>query len=266
MANTNNYIDINKSNWDSRVDTHFDSEFYNVEQFKDGKTSLNSIELDLLKDISGKKIAHLQCHFGQDTLSLARLGAEVAGLDFSEKAISKANQLNKDLGLNAQFVCADVYEANEVLNDQFDLVFTSYGTIGWLPDINKWASTIKQLLKPGGKLVFVEFHPVIWMFDDNLKNIIYSYFNGEEIIESSEETYTDGETIGQPKTISWNHSLSEVFQALKGQGFTVEDFKEYDYSPYDCFSNTVEVAEGKFQIKGIEGKLPMVYSIVANLS
>jgi 2-polyprenyl-3-methyl-5-hydroxy-6-metoxy-1,4-benzoquinol methylase len=265
MTENKDYLDINKANWDSRVETHFNSSFYNVEEFKKGKTSLNTIELDLLEDIAGKKIAHLQCHFGQDTLSLARLGAEVAGLDFSEKAIATATRLNQELGLTARFVCADVYEANAVLQDQFDIVYTSYGTIGWLPDLDKWAATIKHLLKPGGRLVFVEFHPVVWMFDDYFKDIAYSYFNREEIVESSNETYTDGEQIAQPKTISWNHSLSEVFQALKGQGFKVEDFNEYDYSPYDCFANTVEIGEGKFQVKGLEGKLPMVYSIVTSL-
>lgn len=266
MTVSKDYLTINQANWDSRVDTHLNSSFYNVEEFKNGATSLNSIELSLLGDLLGKKIVHLQCHFGQDTLSLTRLGAEVAGLDFSEKAITVANQLNNELGMNARFVCSDVYEAHEVLKDQFDIAFTTYGTIGWLPNLDKWAATIKRLLKPGGKLIFVEFHPVIWMFGDNFEKIEYSYFNGEDIIESSSQTYTDGDDISQPKTISWNHSLAEVFQALKGQGFMIEDFNEYDYSPYDCFVNTIEISEGKFQIKGLEGRIPMVYSIVASLS
>lgn len=259
------YININRSNWNSRIETHVKSAFYNLDEFKKGASSLNSIELNLLEEIVGKKIAHLQCHFGQDTLSLARLGAQVAGLDFSEKAIAVANQLNEELGLDVRFVCADVYEANEVLQETYDIVFTSYGTIGWLPDLNRWAATIKRLLTPGGKLIFVEFHPVIWMFDGQLKNIIYSYFNKEDIIESSSATYTDGNEIEQPNTVSWNHSLSEVFQALTAQGFVITDFNEYDYSPYDCFSNTIKIEDRKFQIKGLEGKLPMVYSIVASI-
>ncbi|MCB9197505.1 MAG: class I SAM-dependent methyltransferase [Flavobacteriales bacterium] len=258
-----NYIEINRSNWNSRVEVHVNSEFYNTEHFSKGNSSLNSIELDLLSDIKKKKIIHLQCHFGQDSISLARLGAEVAGLDFSEKAISKAIELSQKENLNIKFVCADVYDATKVIKDKYDIVFTSYGTIGWLPDLNKWANTIKNLLKPGGKLIFVEFHPAIWMFDDNFKEIQYSYFNREEIIITSSSTYTDGSNIDEPTSISWNHSLSEVFQALKQAELEVIDFKEYDYSPYNCFNNTVQIEDSKYQIRGLEGKLPMVYSIIA---
>lgn len=261
---TQDYIKINKNNWNSRVDIHVNSAFYELEKFKAGSTSLNKIELDLLGNVSGKKMIHLQCHFGQDTLSLARLGANVTGLDFSDKAIYEAQQLNDQLGLNAKFVCSDVYAAEEVIQEKFDIVFTSYGTIGWLPDLNRWAQTIKKLLAPGGKLVFVEFHPVIWMFDDQIENIKYAYFNKEEIVESSTSTYTDGEAIAQTETISWNHSLSEVFQSLKQNGLNVEDFREYDYSPYPCFSKIVKIEERKYQIKDLEGKFPMVYSIIAS--
>ncbi|CAG5080011.1 class I SAM-dependent methyltransferase [Parvicella tangerina] len=266
MKPNEDYLNINKSNWNSRVDTHYNSDFYDINSFRIGETSLNEIELGLLGDVTAKKIAHLQCHFGLDSLSLTRMGAKVTGLDFSDKAINTAKQLNSDLGLDARFVCADVYRANEFLPNDFDIVFTTYGTIGWLPNINKWAETIKNLLKAGGKLIFVEFHPVLWMFDDNFNEISYSYFNREDIITSSIETYTDGEVISQPKTVSWNHSLGEVMQALKSQGLQIEDFNEYDYSPYDCFANTTKISEKKYQIKGMEGKLPMVYSVVASRS
>ena len=151
-------------------------EFYDLDNFVKGKTSLNSIELDLLGDVKGKTILHLQCHFGQDTISLSRLGAEVTGIDLSDKAIQSAQQIAKDTHSNANFICCDIYDLPNHLDKQFDIVFTSYGTIGWLPDLDKWANIVSHYLKPNGQFVFVEFHPVVWMFDDNFEKIGYNDF------------------------------------------------------------------------------------------
>ena len=146
------YIAINKKLWDEKTEHHFQSDFYDVGSFLKGKDSLNTIELELLGELKGKKILHLQCHFGQDTISLARHGAEATGVDLSDKAIEKARELNDKLGTGARFIQSDVYQLHEVLNEQFDIVFTSYGVIGWLPDMTKWAEVIHRFLKPGGKL------------------------------------------------------------------------------------------------------------------
>ena len=167
--NYNKYFEANKALWNKRVDLHFNSEFYDKDKFKKSKNSLNSIELKELGDISGKTILHLQCHFGQDTLSLANLGAEVTGVDFSEEAIIKAKQLSNELNIKADFICSNIYDLKEKLNGKFDIVFTSYGTIGWLPDINKWAEIISHFLKPKGQFLIVEFHPFIWMLDDKFR-------------------------------------------------------------------------------------------------
>lgn len=156
----------------------------------------------------------------------------------------------------------DVYELPKLLNQQFDIVFTSYGTIGWLPDLDKWAKVITHFLKPGGKFIFAEFHPVVWMFDVNFEKIGYNYFKSEPIIEISSGTYADRDASIRPKTISWNHSLSEVFNALISNGIQIEEFNEYDYSPYNCFAHTEEFEQGKFRIKHIGSNIPMVYSLV----
>ncbi len=257
------YIEINKKLWDSKTEFHFDSEFYNVEAFLKGEDSLNSIEMGLLGDVKNKKVLHLQCHFGMDTLSLSRHGALATGIDFSEKAIEKAKKLNEKLGTNARFIQSDVYNLPEVLDEKFDIIYTSYGVIGWLPDMKKWAEVISHYLKPGGDLVFVEFHPVIWMFSYDFKAVEYEYMNSTPIVEELEGTYADKDAQIKEKSVSWNHGLSEVLDSLIKAGLNITDFREYNYSPYDCFQNTVKIGERKFQIKGLENKLPMVYSIKA---
>ena len=141
-----NYLKINKNSWNQRVDGHLKSEFYDLKNFIKGQTSLKSIELDLFGDLNGKKILHLQCHFGQDTLSLERMGAHCVGVDLSDKAIDAARKLNDQLGLNAEFICSDLYDLPAHLNESFDYVFTSYGTIGWLPDLDKWSQIIQKFL------------------------------------------------------------------------------------------------------------------------
>ncbi|MDX8340437.1 class I SAM-dependent methyltransferase [Draconibacterium sp. IB214405] len=257
------YIKINKKLWNERTEIHYDSEFYDMESFLNGKDSLNPIELLLLGDIEGKKVLHLQCHFGQDTLSLARHGALVTGVDFSEKAIKKARQLNTSLGLNATFIQSDIYQLPEVLAEEYDIVFTSYGVLGWLPDMKKWAEVVGRFLKPGGTFVLVEFHPVVWMFSNDFKQIEYKYTDSEPIIEEEEGTYTNKNAPIKKQSVNWNHGLSTVMNPLIKTGFNITDFKEYNYSPYNCFENTVKVADGRYKIKGLEDKIPMVYSIKA---
>ncbi len=254
------YLDINKASWNKRTEIHFDSSFYDNESFLKGRNSLNEIELNILGDLNGKKVLHLQCHFGQDTLSLERLGAEVTGVDLSDVAIEKANVLASRLDSKARFICCDVYGLKEVLDEKFDVVFTSYGTIGWLPDINKWASVVSHFLKPKGQFVFAEFHPVVWMFNDDFSKVEYRYFNDEAIVEI-QGSYTDGTEDLCTKNVSWNHGLGEVINALIGVGIQILDLKEYDYSPYDCFSGTQEMEPGKFIIEKMGRNMPMVYSI-----
>jgi ubiquinone/menaquinone biosynthesis C-methylase UbiE len=258
-----NYIDINKKLWNQKTEIHYNSDFYDVDSFIKGKDSLNSIEIGLLGEIKGKRILHLQCHFGQDTISLARHGALPTGIDFSENAIKKAKTLNESLGTNAKFIQSDIYKLPEILDEKFDIVFTSYGVIGWLPDMSKWAKIVNQFLKPGGEFIIVEFHPIVWMFSYNFKQIEFNYMDSAPIIEELEGTYTDREAQIKEKSVSWNHGLSTVIDSLIKTGLVITDFKEYNYSPYDCFENTVKIDDRKFQIKGLENKIPMIYSLKA---
>ncbi|OSZ81688.1 SAM-dependent methyltransferase [Chitinophagaceae bacterium IBVUCB1] len=257
------YIEVNKRLWNEKTKYHIQSAFYNNTAFLAGESTLKEPELAILGNVAGKEILHLQCHFGQDTMSLARMGAKCTGADLSDEAIRKATEFNAQLRLDAKFVCADVYNLPNVLTGQFDIVFTSYGVLGWLPDMQRWAKVVAHFLKQGGKLVLVEMHPVVWMFDNEFTYVQYPYFNKEAIIETLKGTYADRDADMEMEEIGWNHPLSDVLQSLIDAGLQINLFNEYDYCPYDCFANTVEVAKGKFNIKGMEGKLPMLYAVVA---
>ncbi len=263
MKIPSNYITINKHSWNNRTETHLKSDFYNLEGFMKGKTSLNPIELELLGDIEGKSILHLQCHFGQDTISLERLGAQTTGVDLSDKAIESAKKIAQETNSAAKFICCDIYELENYLDEEFDIVFTSYGTITWLPDLDKWAEIISKFLKTNGKFIFVEFHPVVWMFDENFDKIGYNYFNAEPIVETENGTYADKNAEISQAYVTWNHSLSEVFKSLIDHQLEIKDFQEYDYSPYNCFNHTIEFQANQFRIQHLDNKIPMVYSIVA---
>lgn len=255
------YKKINKQAWNIKTDIHIDSDFYDNDAFLKGRNTLQSIELDMLGDVQGKNILQLQCHFGQDSISLARMGANVTAVDLSEKAIDKAKELAQQLGVEVQFICSDIYDLPKVLDLQFDIVFTSYGVIGWLPDMKRWGELIANYLKPAGHLVFVEFHPLVWIFDDDFRKIAYDYFDTGEIIETFSGSYANREADINYTTVSWNHSLSDVINGLICAGIEVKRFDEFDYSPYPCFKNTEEVAPGKFRIKHLEHTIPMVFSL-----
>lgn len=263
MDTSENYLEVNKDAWNQKTEVHIGSDFYDLESFIAGKTVLPSKDLQMLGNIKGKDILHLQCHFGQDTINMSRLGANVTGIDFSEKAIETAQNLAKQCHTNTQFICSDVYSVPQKLHQHFDVVYTSYGTIGWLPDINAWAKVVSHFLKPGAEFVFADFHPVIWMFDNDLKEVTYSYFNKETIVEEIKGTYADKDADITTKTISWNHGLAEVMQALINEGLEIVHFEELDYSPYNCFSNMIEVEPGKFRFEKYGDKLPVMYALKA---
>ena len=261
-----NYLEINRKTWNAKVEPHLRSDFYGVDDFINGKSSLNSIELDLLGNIEGKKILHLQCHFGQDTISFSRMGADATGIDLSDKAIEAANDLAQKCNQNTKFICSDVYNLPNVLNEKFDIVFTSYGTIGWLPDLEKWADVVSHFLKPDGIFVMAEFHPLIWMYDDDFKEITYSYFNDEVISETENGTYADREAEISERYVCWNHPLADVLQNLLDKNLTLQKFQEFDYSPYSCFNEIEEVEKGKWRTKKFGDKIPMVYALKAKKS
>jgi|TARA_R110002072_G_scaffold131586_1_gene271221 SAM-dependent methyltransferase len=244
-------FDTNKETWNKKVAVHAASDFYFLEDFKKGKLSLNRYELDALGSVKGKRLLHLQCHFGQDTLSWSRLGAKCTGVDISEEGIKMARELNEELKQDAQFVCCNVLDTSKFVNETFDVVFTSYGTIGWLPDLKPWAKMIAERLAPGGVFYIVEFHPIAWMFDYTVTppDMKYGYHQKEAIYEEYEGTYAeDGKTKMVSKEYGWNHSLSDVIGSLLDAGLTLELFKEHDASPYDVFPDLEKNNEGLYEL------------------
>lgn len=258
-----NHFETNRKLWNELTDIHFQSDFYNVEKFIQGESSLNSIELELFGDLKNKKVLHLQCHFGMDSISLARLGAEVTAVDQSDKSIEKAEELNKKAGTNVKFIRNDIYSLTDTLNEQFDFVFTSYGALCWLPDLPKWSEIVSRYIKPNGNLIVVEFHPFLDIYSDDFKRIEYGYFEKEPFVYKQQGTYTNPDADIKHESVNWNHSLSEIMNSIINNRMEILDFQEFDYSPYNCFPNMTETEKGKYRIKDLEGKIPMIYSIKA---
>jgi len=263
MNDSADYITINKKMWNDKTDVHVKSAFYNVDLFRKTKNSLKEIEMQQLGDVKGKSILHLQCHFGMDTLSLANLGGEVTGVDLSDTSIENARRLSDELNIKADFICCDVYELKNFLHKKFDIVFTSYGTILWLPDLDQWADVVSHFLKPGGEFHFVEFHPIVSMFDNDFEKFEYSYFNSGPIQEETLGTYADRYAPLKNNSIAWNHSFGEIFSALLQHDLQIENFDEFDYSPYNCFGNMKQFQPGKWRVKSLERIIPMVFALKA---
>jgi len=259
------YFDVNKRRWNEIVAIHASSEEYDLEGFIAGKSSLHSIELEALGDVSGKSLLHLQCHFGLDTLSWARLGAKVTGMDFSETAIELARETAKKIGVDAEFVCCNVYDLPEHLDAEYDIVFTSYGALCWLPDMGEWARIVSRYLMPGGTFFMAEFHPFMWVFDYEHPSefkIKYPYWQGEEPdYEESDGSYAAPDAVLENRgSYNWPHPLSEVVNSLINAGVTIRELREYPYS--------VDVTQIAFMEKGVDGyrkfpnyDLPLMYSI-----
>lgn len=263
MNNNKKYFEINRATWNEKVKVHSKSDMYDLKAFKKGKSSLMPYELQALKNIEGKSLLHLQCHFGQDTLSWSRLGAKCVGIDISDKGIALAKQLNDELKLDATFVCCNVLHTSEFVKDTFDIVFTSYGVIGWLPDLKPWGEIIANQLKKGGIFYMVEFHPIVWMFDylDSKPIMKYGYNQKEVIYEEYEGTYADDSSKMISKEYVWNHGLGEVISALTEAGLHIEYLKEQDESPYNVLPNLIETKSGMFATK--DKLYPLIFELKA---
>ena len=259
----NKYFEVNKATWNDKVKVHSKSEMYDLDTFKNGKSSLMLYELEALNDVKGKSLLHLQCHFGQDTLSWSRLGAACVGVDISDEGIKLANQINDELELDAKFVCCNVLDTSKYFEDSFDIVYTSYGVIGWLPDLKPWGRMIAERLKKGGVFYMVEFHPIVWMFDylDGDSVMKYGYMQDEVIYEEYEGTYANQESKMMSKEYGWNHGLGEVISALTEAGLHIDYLKEHDESPYNVLPGLVESKPGMFTTK--DKLYPLIFEIKA---
>jgi SAM-dependent methyltransferase len=249
------YFELNRIAWDLRVKTHVESAFYDLEGFLAGNTSLREIELRELADVAGKNLLHLQCHFGLDTLSWSRLGAKCTGVDISPVAIHQAKELAQQTSLDARFVCSDVYGFQRGADDPFDIVFTSYGALCCLPDLDRWAEVVSSNLAMGGSFYMVEFHPI----HDLL--VGYSYFTTPMPDVEAEGTYTENGADTVAEMANWSHPLSSVVNALVNAGIQIDRLNEFPFSPYNCFEGMEEREPGRFYI-GHKGRdMPLVYSL-----
>lgn len=263
MKTNAKYFETNKATWNTKVNVHAKSAMYNMEAFKNGKSSLMAYELDALGDVSGKSLLHLQCHFGQDTLSWSRMGAKCTGVDLSDEGIKLAQALNKELKLDASFVCCNVLDTSKFVKDTFDIVFTSYGVIGWLPDLKPWGQMIAEKLNKGGTFFMAEFHPIVWMFDylEDKPIMKYGYMQDAVIYEEYEGTYANQQSEMVTKEYGWNHGLSEVINALTEAGLHIEYLKEFDESPYDVLPNLRKTDSGMYVTK--DKLYPLIFTLKA---
>ena len=253
------FISENQQLWDTKTGIHVDSEFYDVAGFLKGENPLRHIELGLLPDVAGKSLLHLQCHFGLDTLGWARKGAKVTGVDFSQKAIEKARELNQQAGLDARFVQNDVLELD--LGEQFDIVFTSYGVLGWLPDLDRWAAVVKKHLKSGGKLVLIEAHSIMYLFNGQ-GELFYPYFGADEPdTEMSEQTYTDGPRHEALPEHFWIHTQEEILQAIIAAGLSIQHIKAWPYFPYPV-NGLEKIGEEQYVYPNLRQRIPYVFSLI----
>jgi ubiquinone/menaquinone biosynthesis C-methylase UbiE len=256
------FLATNQALWDKNTPIHLNTAMYAMESFRSGRCSLINIEREALGDVRGKSLLHLQCHFGQDSLSWARLGAKVTGADFSAEAIKTARRLSEELALDATFVQSNIYELPEHLNGQFDIVFTSYGVLAWLPDLEAWARVVRHFLKPGGVFYIVEFHPALMIFEFDDGSVSYPYFNtGQPLKETVSGTYADRNADLVHDAYFWMHSLSEITGALLRAGLTLEAFEEFDYSPWNCYANMKERAPGEYVFGDFGVALPHIFSL-----
>ncbi len=262
MSN-NKYFEVNKTTWNEKVRIHANSNMYYLEAFKKGKSSLMSYEQKALGNVKEKSLLHLQCHFGQDTLSWSRLGAKCVGVDLSDTGINLAKELCEELKLDANFFCCNVLDTSEFVKDEFDIVYTSYGVIGWLPELKPWGKMIAEKLKPGGVFYMVEFHPIVWMFDylEQKPIMKYGYMQDEVIYEEYNGTYANQDSKMISKEYGWNHGLSEVVNALTEAGLHIDYLNEHNESPYDVLPDLIKTDSGMYKTK--DQLYPLIFEIKA---
>jgi SAM-dependent methyltransferase len=264
------FFATNRRNWEERVPIHLRDAtgFYNIDAFLAGRSTIGSIEAGELGDVRGRRLLHLQCHFGLDTLSLARCGAIATGLDFSPNAIAAARDLASRVGITARFVEGNVYDAAALTREPFDIVYTTWGTITWLPDLGRWAKTIATVLSPGGLLYFADDHPTAQMFEeiDGRLVAIHPWRTPAEGPLSFEATTTytgDPTPTANIESYQWIHPLSEIVSALLGAGLQIEMLHEHDRLPWKPFPVMVAADEGYYRLPAGAAQIPLALSVRA---
>jgi len=268
------YRDINKANWDERAPAHAASPEYNLQGFLDDPAFISEVvrfDRPLLGDVSGLRGVHLQCHIGTDTISLSRLGARMTGLDFSPVSIEHARALAARSGDEVDFVESDIYEAVAALGgEQFDLVFTGIGALGWLPSISRWAATVAALLNPGGRLFIREGHPMLWSLADASPDgrlvVDLPYFERDEpSVWEDGGTYVETDVVFTATTThEWNHGLGEIVTALLSEGLQITGLTEHDSVPWEAIEGQMTKDDrGEWRLTERPWRLPASYTLQA---
>ncbi|GAA1888498.1 class I SAM-dependent methyltransferase [Asanoa iriomotensis] len=272
---TADYRTINRASWDERAPAHAASPDYALDKFAADPAYVSHVvrfDLPRLGDVRGLRGVHLQCHIGTDTISLSRLGARMTGLDFSPASVAEARTLAKRLGDPTDFVESDVYAAADVLpNEAYDLVFTGIGALCWLPSVDRWASTVARLLKPGGRLFIREGHPVLWSLDDTRKEddllvVRFPYFEtAEPLVWDEGGTYVATDAVfTQNETHSWNHGLGEIVTALLAHGLRITALEEHDSVPWDGLpGRMVRGDDEEWRLAEGRERVPLSYTLQA---
>ncbi|MEV6769761.1 class I SAM-dependent methyltransferase [Nocardia sp. NPDC051030] len=271
--NVSEYRRLNQANWDDRAPLHAASPEYAVDRFRTDRSFLSDVirfDLPRLGDIRGLDGVHLQCHIGTDTISLARLGVTITGLDFSPASLKQARALAERTGTAIEFVQSEVYDAVKVLGaERFDLVFTGIGALCWLPDVQRWADTVAALLRPGGRLFIREGHPMLWSIDETRTDrltIGYAYFETPEpMVFAEETTYVAADhTLTETTTHQWNHGLGEIVGAVLGAGLTLTGLEEHDSVPWDALpGRMIRGNDGEYRLETHREQLPLSYTLQA---
>jgi SAM-dependent methyltransferase len=265
IEEVNEYIASNKELWENWTLTHEKSEFYDNESFKAGRNTLHQVEIEEVGEVAGKSLLHLQCHFGQDTLSWARRGAKVTGADFAENAIKLARSLATELGIDANFVCANLYDLPSVLEGQFDIIYTSGGVLWWLPDMAGWGKVISHFLKPGGVFYVRDQHPFGMVFEEVEGRLepLYPYWQSSEPLKF--DTHGSYASASDYRSVEygWNHSLGEIVNALTSQGLQVEFLHEWPFLFFKMFPSMERDEQGRWWLPNRRANIPMSFSIRA---
>ena len=268
------YRAVNRANWDERAPAHAASPDYAVDRFTNDPESISHVvafDRQLLGDIAGARGVHLQCHIGTDTVSLARLGAHMTGLDFSSESLAQARALAAATSTDIEFVESDVYDAPTALGDRtFDLVYTGVGALGWLPSVDRWATVVSSLLRPEGRLFIREGHPVLWAIDtprdDDALALEFPYFELEDpTIWDEGGTYVQTDaTFEHTVTHEWNHGLGEIITALLDAGMEITGLVEHQSVPWEALEGKMrDVGGGEYQLADRPWRLPHTYTLQA---
>ena len=266
-------VAANRALWDEWTPIHVRSAFYDVEGWKSGtRADLYPLLVDEVGDVAGKDLLHLQCHFGMDTLAWARRGARVTGIDISERGIEQARLLAAETGLEATFVVSDVAELPDRLEGEFDVVFTSFGAINWLPDLPRWAEVVAHFVRPGGFFYIAEAHPFAWAFDDDDAStelrLHYHYWpSPDPLVFAGGESYADSDApVKGQVEYAWQHSMGEIISSLAAAGLRIEYLHEHPWVPWKMFPFMVETDEGSGVWRLPEpddARLPLLFSLKA---